>query len=105
MPIYRRLGGPQIQSGRCGRKTESLAVTGNLTLAALPVTHRNTDSCPRSRPFHYRHYCNGFDQRVAKQQLCKYSPLLGYATMKEAVFRARGDVTTGDSEHVTILLR
>jgi hypothetical protein len=31
-------------------------------------------------------YCNGFDQRVARQQLCKQSPLLGYATIEEAVF-------------------
>jgi hypothetical protein len=31
-------------------------------------------------------YCNGFDQRVARQQLCKHSPLLGYATIEEAVF-------------------
>jgi hypothetical protein len=28
---------------------------------------------------------NGFDQRVARQQLCKHSPLLCYATMEEAL--------------------
>jgi hypothetical protein len=31
-------------------------------------------------------YCNGFYQRVARQQLCKHGPLLGYATIEEAVF-------------------
>jgi hypothetical protein len=32
------------------------------------------------------------------------SPLLGYATMEGAVFHACGDITTGDSNHVTCLL-
>jgi hypothetical protein len=31
-------------------------------------------------------YYNGFDRHVARQQLCKHSPLLGCATMGEAVF-------------------
>jgi hypothetical protein len=45
---------------------------------------------------------NGFDQRVARQELCKNSPLLGYATNRGGcVFRARGDVTTLDRDHMT----
>jgi hypothetical protein len=44
-----------------------------------PPTHIHTYT-------HASKYCNGFDQRFARQQLCKHSPLLGYATMEEAVF-------------------
>jgi hypothetical protein len=46
--MKRRLGGPQIRSGRCGEKY--LPPVGNRTPANKPVTHRYTD-CAIPAPF------------------------------------------------------
>lgn len=31
-------------------------------------------------------YCSGFDQGIAKHQLCKHRPLLGHTTVEGAMF-------------------
>jgi hypothetical protein len=41
-PLRRRLGGPQIRSGRCGEK-KNLAPIGNRSRAVQPVARRYTD--------------------------------------------------------------
>jgi hypothetical protein len=63
-----------------------LAVINMISMGKIPEMLRTT-----SVPVCTMHksdslYCNGFDQRVATQQLCKRSPLLGYGTLEEAVF-------------------
>jgi hypothetical protein len=47
-------------------------------------------------------YCNRFDERVARQQLCKHGPTRN--NKGSCVFRVLGDVTTVDSDHVTCFL-
>jgi hypothetical protein len=50
-------------------------------------------------------YCNGFDQRVARQQLCKHSS--SKATIEEAVFSVdptHAPIDWLDSDHVMCLL-
>jgi hypothetical protein len=39
----------------------------------------------RSVPSFICIYCTGFDQCIARQELCKHNPLLDYAKMEEAV--------------------
>jgi hypothetical protein len=41
-----------------------------------------------------RNCIEGFDQRVARQQLCKHSPLLGYAKIEEAVLSVSAVTST-----------
>jgi hypothetical protein len=45
-------------------------------------------------------YCNGFGQRIGRQQLCKHSPTHSN-NRGSSVFRVHGDVTTVGSSHVT----
>jgi hypothetical protein len=42
--------------------------------------------------------CNGFDQRFARQQLCKHGPIRN--NRGSCCFCVRGDVKTVDSDHV-----
>jgi hypothetical protein len=44
-------------------------------------------------------YCNGFDQRFARQQLRKHGPTRN--NRGGCVLRVRGDITTVDIGHVT----